>query len=307
MQSVKHQHYVPQFYLRNFCNEHGRIHVYDKKSGKSYETAPRNVAGERYFYDCEDLAEILGDKQGVEKYLSAQEGLISGYLNKLVDRLRTNNYIRLHPDTRTAIAAFSAFQLIRAKNARLESRQMSEQLVKFLSKHEDAGALIQEIKESTSEAEEKKAHCMRLLDLPFILELAGIISGHIWIIMKRHHGDSFWISDEPITKKENKSSPYRSNSGLASPGIEIHIPLSHDYLITCYEKNYFSNLKEMDGKVIDLASPQNIEYYRQFQVTSSSRFVYAKDSNFELAEEMCIADPSLRDPERKIITSNHDD
>ncbi|MHB1308733.1 MAG: DUF4238 domain-containing protein [Limisphaerales bacterium] len=306
MPITKQQHYVPQFYLRNFCNSEGKLYVYDKQEDISYPTSPRNAGGERYFYDCEEMAAVSGDKQAVEQYLSALEGQMSPLIENLLRRLRANELCRLHPDTRFVISVFAAFQLIRTKETRITARQMSEQLIHFLEKHPGTEGQIREIRESMSEEKAKASHCRQLLDLPSILQCASIVERHIWVIMRRHPAGAFWASDEPITKREHVRQRFRSNSGIASPGIEIHIPLSHDYLIGCYERKHWRRMSTMDGKVVDLTSHENVIYYRQFQVRESLRFIYSNEPDFGFAQKMCREEPNWRDGQRKRITSNHD-
>jgi len=43
------QHYVPQFYLRRFVNESGRMFCYDKVSDRSCPTSTTAAAQEPYF------------------------------------------------------------------------------------------------------------------------------------------------------------------------------------------------------------------------------------------------------------------
>ena len=47
---AENHHYVPRFLLRNFLSgDKRRLWVYDKSSGRSFETTEKNVASERDF------------------------------------------------------------------------------------------------------------------------------------------------------------------------------------------------------------------------------------------------------------------
>ena len=46
------QHYVPQYYLKNFSND-GHIHIYDLKDKKSFTNSISNVAFKKYFYNVD--------------------------------------------------------------------------------------------------------------------------------------------------------------------------------------------------------------------------------------------------------------
>lgn len=49
-QNIK-QHYVPQFYLRNFVEKNGSINVFDVNRENNYKTSPRNECYEKLLYD----------------------------------------------------------------------------------------------------------------------------------------------------------------------------------------------------------------------------------------------------------------
>ena len=46
------QHYVPQYYLKNFSNN-GHIHIYDLKEKKSFTNSISNVAFKKKFYNVD--------------------------------------------------------------------------------------------------------------------------------------------------------------------------------------------------------------------------------------------------------------
>ena len=307
MDTVKHQHYVPQFYLKEFADENEQIWVYDKVLDRSFLTSVRNVAGERYFYDSNAMEAAVGDRQAIEKYLSRLEGEFSDKISRLLRRLRTDSFARIHPETRGIIAIFAAFQLIRTKEHRITSLQTAQQIKKFLLKHSKTESMLAELEAGMTKEGMRELHSQQILNIPKIVESAQILKSHIWVIGKRHLASSFYAGDEPITKKANIRIPFRGNDGIACKGIEVHLPLAHDYCITMYEKSYFSDVAKFDGKVMPLLSNENMVYLRQFPVKYSSRFVFCREDDFDLARQICREEPHWRDPDRKRITSNHDD
>lgn len=304
---VKQQHYVPQFYLRQFASDDGQIWVYDKVSDKAFRTAVRNVAGERYFYDSDEIEQALGDRQVVEKFLAKLEGEFGDKITRLLHRLRIGGFQRIHPETRTAIATFAAFQLIRTKEHRIQMMQTSELLKKFLLKHPGTEKMVGELDVQMSEKSVRESHARELLDLPFILHMSEILAAHIWVVARRHSSQGFYTSDEPITKHENVKIPLRGNNGIACQGIEVHVPLAHDYAITMYERKHFAEFERLDGRLLKLDSDQYMVYQRQFSVKQSSRFIYCREDDFALARQICSEEPHWRNPDRKRFTSNHAD
>lgn len=55
MNAAKLHHYVPRFYLARFADAEGPLWAFDKSTGHTFRTSPRNVAGEGKFYDVPEL------------------------------------------------------------------------------------------------------------------------------------------------------------------------------------------------------------------------------------------------------------
>ncbi len=51
MPDVKKQHYVPQFYLKQFASPDERLYAFNKFTKKSFQTRVRDAASEMRFYD----------------------------------------------------------------------------------------------------------------------------------------------------------------------------------------------------------------------------------------------------------------
>src|SRR5215475_2423876 len=132
MSRTKRQHFVPQCYLDRFSTD-GRLWVFDKFTRKEYESAPLNVAQERYFYDipAELLAKVSPDKrvdpQFLEKALSRMEG---EYNRQLGEILRDVEHRGITREQRVALAPYIVFQLLRTKESREDWQQLCEQTTK---------------------------------------------------------------------------------------------------------------------------------------------------------------------------------
>jgi hypothetical protein len=61
---IKNQHYIPQFYLRNFSRDKKQIAFHNIKSDKTYLSPIASTCQEKYFY---------GKDSGFEEYLSTLE------------------------------------------------------------------------------------------------------------------------------------------------------------------------------------------------------------------------------------------
>ena len=47
----KKEHFVPQFYLKNFANTNGFLDIYDCNTSKFKEIQPNNICYENYLYE----------------------------------------------------------------------------------------------------------------------------------------------------------------------------------------------------------------------------------------------------------------
>lgn len=97
---VKHQHYVPQMYLKRFSNKKGQLYAYDLVNQTGYYNIPRAFAHEKFFYDVDestlrsflaqyetliepDLADSLAKEQLAEHMLAKIEENASKILTAL--------------------------------------------------------------------------------------------------------------------------------------------------------------------------------------------------------------------------------
>jgi hypothetical protein len=50
MTDPKQHHYIPETYLENFCDKDGALWLYDKWDGRSFQSRPKNVLKEHFYY-----------------------------------------------------------------------------------------------------------------------------------------------------------------------------------------------------------------------------------------------------------------
>jgi hypothetical protein len=93
MNKVKNQHYVSQFYLKQWTNNKKQLFVYDKKQKKSFTSNVNVVASSRFFYD---LPEIDDNKKVeiIEKL--KKDGFEDAYINDLFqEQVLENSFSQL--------------------------------------------------------------------------------------------------------------------------------------------------------------------------------------------------------------------
>ncbi|NII83488.1 MULTISPECIES: DUF4238 domain-containing protein [unclassified Pedobacter] len=82
MSKIKNQHYVPQFYLKSFCDKAEQVWAFDKTNQHIFTSSPRNLASEGYFYDQKQIDEKFGE-QHLEHVLGIEETRFSKTFNQL--------------------------------------------------------------------------------------------------------------------------------------------------------------------------------------------------------------------------------
>lgn len=167
MNKVKRQHYVPQFYLKQWHNEKSneQIYVYDKNTRKSYSTNIKGIASSNYFYDYPEFTEeqkkefiekvnnskeitapekeqIIEniDKQIIENALSQIETINSNVINSIITRLNNVqalpiNYFLHHKfitdEDIIELSYFIALQFTRTEEMRIAQNDMTKWFAKI--------------------------------------------------------------------------------------------------------------------------------------------------------------------------------
>lgn len=89
MQNTVKEHYVPQFYLRNFADENGLLHMYDFKQNRCFTQSPKNICYENNLYETkwENANPKLGKfvlQNHIEKIFCKYEGEFSKVLTTIL-------------------------------------------------------------------------------------------------------------------------------------------------------------------------------------------------------------------------------
>lgn len=310
-QDVKSQHYVPRVYLQRFANAKGQIWVYDKVARKSFQTNIKNVAAENRFYDSDMLEAATGDKQFIERHLSNIEANYATVSEGIISSLNAHKFKTVNKRHRHFLSAYVVIQWMRTKEARIEHQQMAEVFQRMVEKNiiprgqgETGAALFG--KEAPEEIAQEMQH-RALLDIDRIAMMARVLRQHIWILFEAPRDAQFVTSDHPFARRSHITDSLRGTNGIACEGIEIMFPLSTRYLLAMYERKHFHDVSVFDGSSQKIRDAAQVEYFNQFQVFESSRFVFSREGDFSQAEEVLNRKPIYGEADRKRVVTNQDD
>ncbi len=272
------QHYVPRFYLANFCTnkKKGTIYCYDKVTDKSFATNIVNAAEQKMFYGVKGL---VSDE--VEKSLARVE---SRFLYKAYNELvNIKNYRKLSHESKGNICLLLAIQLVRTSEARIRTKELREKVVMELAKDElarEQGITFPDWLsfKFTDPEYVKWIHIDFIWPEPkLFLELGKVFFNREWAVIINKTGNPLWTSDNPISLYNIYGQ--EGNLGIMSPGVEIRFPLTSELLLYSYDPN--TNPPIINGTKI---SASMLELANQVQLRSSTRFVYSRTDDFSLAK-----------------------
>jgi len=309
---TKKQHFVPQFLLRNFTNESGKLWVYDKSEDRSFPSGTQGIACDGYFYDDETVTHVTGEDQFVEKALAAAEGKWSATLSSALDRIRAaknTNLINLTGEERSCMSEMMAVQMIRTPLVRQTNTHMKDAMVRVLKRASGEAAISDEqLPEEFRDFDAKKFHIISMLGHESVATYQGIFAGHIWNFLRAAGHGRFYTSDHPVSRRPHVTGGWMSHSGIGSKGIEISFPIAHDVCLQMYDREHFSHMQFLEGTANDALKEDMLLYYNAMQVESSHRFLYSIDNDFSHAEQVCNDIPELRNPDRnKVIVTGDED
>jgi hypothetical protein len=110
-------HYVPQFYLRNFANNKKQVGVFDRgnQAWRTNLTNVKDVSAEKDFYTIRGAGDGARD---VESLLSRIEGEAS----RVIHRIHESDFV-LNANERNALSFYIVLQYLRTKSTRLALRE----------------------------------------------------------------------------------------------------------------------------------------------------------------------------------------
>jgi len=257
------QHYVPQFYLKNFGDE---IHGYDKTTGKKFKTISKNIAMGKNFYGGE-----IKDAPSLEKALSVIESDLAEAIKELIQK---ENYQLLSNESKIKIHNFLALQFIRTPAHKKEIVENYNYILNEIAKAKG----IEDHSVTLSEEGEIGTHLKSIADYP----LYGMLIGHMkFVTMINKTPIPFWISDNPVCF-DNFVPSAMGNMGIISRGIQIHVPITPKIMLVALDPVFFSHLDSVN----EVYNKNGIMFENFLQAENSSRWVFSNTKRFHELKNM---------------------
>ena len=288
MGKPRKHHYVPQTYLKNFCNPDKRnfIYVYDKRENRKFSANIKDIAEERDFYKIVDKK----DEYYWEKFYS--KNIESSYPNVLgtliaICNVSVNNAVILNTELKKKLSYLICVQLLRTKKAREQvlatSKSAGEETVNALKK-ELPRYLSAEQREWLDKFQITE-ELLKSIDLEIInnrdrlTKFSMYMIDKTWIVYYNNISEKnpFITSDHPVCYYNmiSKSTDFKEN-GLSVPATSIFFPVSTKILVCLYNKKLFwGNMKCYDGQKIEIDEEKFIKFINGIQLQQCYRQCYS--------------------------------
>ena len=328
----KTQHYVPQFYLKNFSQRNNKIHVFSKQDNKQFCSNVSKVANEKYFYGIPDVPkksktfEKLTEaqrKQEIEEFLSRIDDNSSKALSEFLEQVKScrlkifsleSNYenmslglLEIDERLRYDLSIFFALQDLRTREYRESTRQFYDgsltRLLRRKIKYENSDEIKKlkinpkDLKITHTDDAISFLHFRSLLNKEHILGLSNILFNRKWVVGVNNTNIPLFTSDHPLIKHNYKKTFFRG--GYSSD--EIAIPLSSKYLLIMISPILWEDMTALNNKNVMVQELQkdNVIFYNHLQTTKSYNYVFSNTSEFYMMQDYLKRNPEAKNPFRQ--------
>jgi hypothetical protein len=271
--TVRIQHYVPQFYLKQFSQRKRNsyyVKCFDKSKLKTFTVNTNKIACESYFFDPP------GSNQPVERWLARIERRFAKSYDRLIELQELK---RLSTSDRIAISNFLSVQWVRTREHREFLRDFTTQLKDRLEEKNVTDQMRDEIEKWS---QDDFIVSLQVEDMRMnVMKIAPIIRRMKWILIVNNTEMPFWTSDHPFSRYNpvDPPQPYMGNLGLLSRGIQVLFPLTPRLSLTLCDPLAYPHFP----KVIE-AEFGNAVFGNELQVDWSNRYLFSETDDFSLAK-----------------------
>lgn len=269
MNAPKLHHYVPQFHLRRFADDKGRLWVWDKRDDRVFAASPGGVAAETQFYRLSQYEPDGHDPLTMEKQLSEMEAEVS---------MITSQWLEWLPD----MAPLDVVPIPRI-NRWIVARFLAVQFLRTLDTREILAALLEIDRGNPLTSQEAREHHTELIWDPGQIELlARRFRRSIWLFARNDSTTPFVTSDNPMAFRTADNRQWL-RAGILSRGTYLVYPMSPGVMLYCHpHEGKFHRLSKFADRVSPVVfTDEMVEGDNSGQVFMASRFLISSRGQFD--------------------------
>jgi hypothetical protein len=273
MSEPKLHHYVPQFYLRRFCDESARLWAWDRDNDRVFHTTPRSVAAEKGFYYLDLYAEE--DPLAMEKQFAYLESDSARITDQWVEMIRAEERMTRLPipdQNRKLVSQFLALQFIRTADFR--------DILSAFATERAEGEL--------DDLDRRVLHTHALWDEDLVGDFTDYIESAIWVFGKNESNTPFITSDNPVAFRTPDNSMWMKVHLFGTETYAVY-PLAPDIVMYCFPRvEPWLKTELLDGCISPVQFTEDLVVSENGgQVFMASRFVFSSRNHF--ADERAFA------------------
>jgi len=294
MAENKRQHFVPQFYLKNFSDDEIHIYAYNVPTQQTHYTQIKTSCREKYFY---------GKNLEIEKFLSDIEAIQKKILDEIIS---TKDVDLSSTDKHGVLLSFLLMQKLRTQSAKNDSNiflnHFFNQIIKPMMKtnkdfEKYSEEYIDGLKMESPDFFYREGIPLALESFFAIMDLRPIIIGI-------NSDKEFITSDNPVIFNnyvEFKEYPLIS---LTSPGLQIICPLTSKLLLILFDNDMY----KLKGSPI---TGSDIDALNEIQILNCCEKIFFKNKEVQgYVENFNIKNRHFNEKKEvqlKILDKKHDE
>ncbi len=282
MPENKKQHYVPQFYIRNFSKDKKRVFIYHLESKQVFLSPINSTCQDKYFY---------GLAPDFEKLLAEFEQKQAAVIKKIIE---TRNLNMLTHGERFDLYGFVMLQFTRTKDARMVAENYVEFFVKNYLKPLIRGR--DEFKEYSSEyIDSLKITMPQFYMYSMGLALNGIegILDLKPLLLVNKTKCPFISSDAPVVKNNYFRIKNDSLTGFQSPGLQIVCPLNESLLLVLLHEDAYKIIGECNS-IIEVTDESDVESLNKLQILNALEILFINSNEEEKIRQMDLSNLPIK-------------
>jgi len=273
---------VPRFYLDSFGES---LFGFDKQTGKVFQTASKNVALERGFYDIDSNIDL-------EAVIAKNENRMRTGICELIDKM---NPVTISKEARIMTSLFVALQFVRTKEYRAMIQESGGKLMTEKIK-EDPQFEGEDFKVTMKDELAQALQAQTIAGNYAVPEVGWTLGHSLWTLLVNKTKVPFWTSDNPVALFNPMIQSGENSVGFAVMGNQTHFPLNNKLLLIILDPRSY------DVPAIKvLKDPEQVLDENKLQLYNATRFVISSNADFSVAKKIREEDETLRKPQERVV------
>ena len=273
---------MPRFYLDSFGES---LFGFDKQTGKVFQTASKNVALERGFYDIDSNIDL-------EAVIAKNENRMRTGICELIDKM---NPVTISKEARIMTSLFVALQFVRTKEYRAMIQESGGKLMTEKIK-EDPQFEGEDFKVTMKDELAQALQAQTIAGNYAVPEVGWTLGHSLWTLLVNKTKVPFWTSDNPVALFNPMIQSGENSVGFAVMGNQTHFPLNNKLLLIILDPRSY------DVPAIKvLKDPEQVLDENKLQLYNATRFVISSNADFSVAKKIREEDETLRKPQERVV------